>query len=287
MIGAGERPAPRGVTHTWIVPWGLGIGMVAAALAGQLSRSLFLDLVAWWPVWLLLGLLWMAGRDRKIGAVRVSGIVPLVATAVVVLFLVGHLQGWSSMPSSAAVLVGPATGDVEQAGLVAEVEGRVVVGSDATFLYELTPIRWGGQVGIPEAVEESVESATTITLLPPAQPGLQQFAGLNLRLSPDPVWALDLSGEVVADLGGLSISKAALTGNGRVVVGPVQFLSELVLEGEFTVEVPVGAPVRVVGQATVPTGWVSVEGGWHTPQTTDGWLITVAPGSSVVIVDAS
>ncbi|MCZ6737309.1 MAG: hypothetical protein O7B77_04970, partial [Actinobacteria bacterium] len=42
----------RGVPRFWLLPIGVLIGMLGVTAADILSRSLFLDLAAWWPVWL-------------------------------------------------------------------------------------------------------------------------------------------------------------------------------------------------------------------------------------------
>lgn len=287
MIGARRRPARHGVTRSWILPLGVLTGLISAALGGMLSRSLFLDLVAWWPAWLLVFLLARLAQGRKLGMVRLSGLVPLVGFALVVLFGIGHVQGWPSMASAPGRLIGPEVGDSERAGLIASIDGQLVVDRGATFLYEVTPIRWGGGVGLPDAVEETVDSVVSVTLQIPPDPGLQTFAGWNMRLSSQPVWELELRGDLQADLTGLAISELSLGGRGNVSIPAVQFLTPATVNGSFTVAIPASASVRVVGEAQVPIGWERNDEGWQSPNPGDGWVLTITPGSNVVIITPS
>ena len=87
---------------------------------------------------------------------RLSGLVPLLALAALGVFLAGHLLGWDVMPSSAPPLVGPASDSVTTAAMSARIDGRLDVGLGQTgFLYSAEPIRTGGDIGLPEAVERT------------------------------------------------------------------------------------------------------------------------------------
>jgi hypothetical protein len=259
-------------------------GVGAAVAAGVVSRSLILDLIAWWPVWLaLVGLIWL-GRGRRMGPIKVGGLVPLATLGVVVTFLVGHLDGWPLMPSATGGLIGPVATDYEQATLSVEIEGLVGLdGADSTYLYQAVPVRWGGEVGLPEGFEVASESSVFVDLRPAGDPGLQVFAGWSIRLASRPSWDLTLSGSVTADLTDLLVTALYLSGSGVVGLGPVTRSTEAVVAGEFAISSPGDTPIRVVGTATVPDDWEATDGGWRSPVPGEGWVLTVAPGSKVSI----
>ncbi|HEX9763234.1 MAG TPA: hypothetical protein VGA97_09055 [Acidimicrobiia bacterium] len=273
-----------GVPRLWILPGGVAAGVGAAVAAGVVSRSLILDLIAWWPVWLaLFGLIWL-GRGRRLGPIKVSGLVPLAALGVVVSFLVGHLEGWPLMPSATGGLIGPVATDYEQATLSVDIEGMVGLdGADSTYLYQAVPVRWGGEVGLPEGFEVASESSVFIDLRPAGDPGLQVFAGWSIRLASHPSWDLTLSGSVTADLTDLVVTALDLSGSGVVGLGPVTRATEAVVAGEFEISSLGDTPIRVVGTATVPDDWEATDGGWRSPVPGEGWVLTVAPGSRVSI----
>ena len=94
----GTVGARSGVPRIWLLPV-LALAAILAAVAGEvLSRSIILDLIAWWPVWLLIVLLVLVAKDRRIGRVRPSGIIPILATLALGAFTIGHLLGWPVMP---------------------------------------------------------------------------------------------------------------------------------------------------------------------------------------------
>jgi hypothetical protein len=242
-----------------------------------------LDLVAWWPVWLLvIAMAWYA-RDRRLGMVKMAGLVPLLAFGVVMLFLAGHLRGWGLMPSASGRLIGPVATDYEDAALTAAIDGVVSVHGGAGFLYEALPLRWGGEVGVPEAFEEATEESIFVTLRSPADPGLQAFSGWEIRLSTLPSWELTLSGSVRADLSQVHLIDLDVSGSGEVTLGPVSRATEAAVVGGFIVHVPGDVPVRVVGDAAVPDDWQRLDDGWQSPTLGDGWVITAGPGTRVAI----
>lgn len=271
-----------GIPPLWALPIGIAAGVFASVSAGVTSRAVFLDLAAWWPVWAGVVALVLVARGRYLGVVRLSGLVPLLVFALAVSFVTGHVQGWAAMPSASGHLVGPAP-DFQRAAVTASIDGRLEVVGDATFLYEVTPIRWGGEVGIPDAIEQTGDGAISVSIRPPDDPGLQAFRGWILRLSPEPVWDLSFEGEITADLSRLSLGGLQLSGTGSVVLGPVGPATGAVVDGLFSIRFPDGAPVRVVGEADVPSGWERLPDGWHSPGPGVGWVVTVEPGSRLVV----
>ena len=92
-----RAPGPSlGAPKIWLLPV-LAVGALAMlAWTDYLSRSLALDFVAWWPVWLLAILAAVAVRGRRMGRIRLSGVVPLLATAALGVFVAtwaGNLAG--------------------------------------------------------------------------------------------------------------------------------------------------------------------------------------------------
>jgi hypothetical protein len=268
----------------WLLPV-LGLGTLAAlSWTGYLSRSILLDFIAWWPVWLLLIVLAVVVRGRRAGRVRLSGIVPLLATLVLGLFVAAHFLSWPGMPSTDRILVGPPAEGVTTAAISARVDGELRVGAGAEHLYRVESLRLGGDVGVPDAEEQQAESAVVIELVGDANPGLYGFSGWDVMLSPLPGWSLTLAGELEADLTSLRVSGLQAEGSGDILLGSAPGPTSVSLSGMFTVEVAPGTPVRVVGQATVPADWETLSDGSRSPAQGDGWVLSVVAGSEVTLV---
>ncbi len=284
MIAEGAGHGRPAITRTWIIPFGVLSGLIAAAVGGLLSRALFLDLVAWWPVWLGLVGLGRLARDRRFGKIRAPGLVAILGLILVVIFAIAHIQGWRGMPSAAGRLVGPTVGDISEAALTANIGGTLLIDTNSTFLYQVIPIRRGGPVGIPKAVENTIDgSRREVNLEVPAEPGLQAFAGWNIGLSSNPAWTLDLHGVIKADLSAIDIDALVFSGQGEITLGNADGLTDLAIDGNFTLTFPSAALVRVIGDAQVPPGWERLEDGWRSPLAGDGWTVTVSPGSTLTI----
>ncbi len=268
----------RGAPRLWLLPIGILTGELAIAAAGILSRSLVLDLAAWWPVWLIFIVMAVLVRRWRVGRVRVAGLVPLLATAALLALLAGHIQGWPVMPSSSSWLIGPAEGS-PTASLTAQIDGTVRIASGGEFLYQVEPVRLGGEIGIPEAIEQVQESSISVILQSPSDPGFYAFAGWNIVLSSSPTWALALQGEIDADLSGIQVTELQLSGDGVVRLGPVSQLTPATILGKFQLIVSEGVAVRVVGTAVVPETWQQLSDGWIGPTPGDGWVISVPTGS--------
>ncbi len=281
---SGARP---GVPKAWLLPIVVVVGLLLSAAIGWLSRSLVIDFVAWWPLWVVIGALAFFAGSRKVGRVRVAGVVPLLATASLGLFLIGHLEGWEAMPSSSASLVGPASGAVTGAALSARIDGTVVVGAaDTGYLYNVVPVRTGGTTGLPEAVERAQGTVISVFLEPVADPGLYTFAGWDLELDPAPSWNLSLGGRLSADLVALELSELQVEGSGIVTLGAPTTETPVRVTGDFELVLPAGAPARVVGEATVPQGWAQTTDGWTSPAGGGGWVFSVSEGSTLEIIDS-
>ena len=267
----------------WLIPIGALTLLLGIAATGRLSRSIAADLVAWWPVWLGLGLAAYFLRDRKFGRFRAAGIVPVVALVAILLFTWGHLAGWALMPSASQRLVGPVGEGFTSATLQAEVDGMLQVSGGSEYLYHVEPIRRGGTIGIPSATEQVVETTATVLLEAPADPGIYGFAGWDLMLSDSPTWSLMLAGAIEADLSAFAVTDLELGGAGTVVLGAVDDETSVTVAGDFRIVVPEDVPARVVGVASVPATWAADSRGAASPVLGNGWVITVEPGATLTV----
>lgn len=273
----------RGFPRIWLLPIGLLTVLLGIAAVGRLSRSIVADLLAWWPVWLGLALAAYFLRERKVGAIRVSGIVPLVAFVFVVLFVWGHLAGWSLMPSASQRLVGPEVGGVTEASLRAEIDGAIEISRTSPYLYWVEPLMRGGGIGIPGASEQVVDSAVSVELEPPTDPGLYTYAGWDLMLAESVLWSLNLEGIIDADLSPLRIGALNVAGSGAVHLGQPVGETAVNVDGPFRLVLPPDVPARVNGQASVPASWTTDAQGAVSPVLGSGWVITVSPGATVTV----
>ena len=280
-----RAPGPSsGAPKIWLLPLLVLVALAVLGWAGYLSRSLLLDFVAWWPVWVLVALAALVVRGRRAGRVRLSGIVPVVATLLIGLFATAHLLGWPLMPSTDRILVGPSAEGVETAALSARVDGELRVRAGAGFLYLVESLRLGGEVGVPDAEEQKAESAVVIELIPDEMPGLYGFSGWDVVLSSVPTWSLTLQGDIDADLTSIQVAGAQAEGSGTLVLGTVPGPTAVSVVGVFTVAVPPATPIRVVGEAEVPGDWEALSDGSRSPAPGNGWVLSVAPGSRVSVV---
>ena len=280
LAGGPRRRIPR----AWMIPLAALVAILVAAAGGYLSRSVVIDLLAWWPAWLLLGLLAFLAGGRRWGKVRFAGLVPLLAFAVVGVFLTGHLEGWPAMPSSSLRLIGPEVGPETVAAVSARIDGDLRVDSAPLhFLYRVIPIKRGGAVAMADATEQVQGAAISVNLRPLADPGAYTFSGWDVLLARDARWAITLGGVIEADLSGLAVTELQLAGGGRVVLGEGSEPAAVTVDGAFELVVPRGTPLRVIGDASVPVGWERVSDGWVAPADGEGWVVSVVAGATLVV----
>lgn len=276
----------RGFPRMWLVPIGALTLILGVAASGRLSRSIVADLIAWWPVWVGLGITAYLLRERNVGSFRTAGLVPLGALLFIGLFMWGHFAGWSIMPSASQRLVGPELGGFTEATLLAEVDGRIALSGGSEFLYQVEPIKSGGVIGIPGASEQVVDTAVGIVLESRDDPGLYGYAGWDIRVSSGPTWALTLDGALDLDLWEVNVSSLALHGSGSVTLGEVVSETPVAIGGAFRVIVASGTPVRVVGSASVPASWTLTAGGATSPTPGEGWVLTVVDDATLTVAES-
>jgi hypothetical protein len=274
----------RGVPRVWILLVLALVVILVAISLGLLSRSVLLDLLAWWPVWLVLFVLALLSRGRRWGRLRLSALVAILSILALGAFFTGHVRGWPVMPSAAIGLNGPQAGSVVTGALSARIEGPLEVGSgESGFLYAVHPIRMGGDIGPPVATEQLQGPNISVALEPSPDPGLYTFAGWALDLDEAPIWSLSLAGEIDADLSRLTLSSLQVDGRGSLALGAATANTVVTVSGDFDITLPPGSPARVVGDATVPSTWTASDDGFQAPVLGEGWVISVGEGSSLSV----
>lgn len=280
-----NKGSRRSVPRAWVLPALASTLLLVAVFLGYLSRSVVHDLVAWWPVWLVLVILVMLVRGRRWGRVRVSALVAIVWLGVVALFVTGHILGWAAMPSASTDLNGPQGGSVSTGALSARIAGALQVGSGQSgFLYAVEPLRRGGEIGPPVAVEQLQGANIAVVLDDAPDPGLYTYAGWEIDLDESPTWSLALGGDITADLSRLRLTSLQLDGEGSVELGQPTNSVVVTVAGDFELVVPSGVAARVVGQATVPVDWIEVDDGFESPVAGMGWVISVGQETSLRVV---
>lgn len=277
-------PRKRG-GRTWLLPAITALGVAGLVFAGFLSRSIAIDFASWWPVWLALLAIGIGTRGRKVGSLRLGGLVAVASVAVAIVFVTAHLQGWSVMPSSAGLLSGSADTGIDSAGLSARAPGGdlVVRTGSAGILYTVEPLRRGGEIAAPFAVERSQDGDVSVVLTASEEPGLFRWAGWSVSLSALPSWTLTLEGRIDADLTTAALDNLQLTGGGEVHLGPAIRSTPVTVSGDFVIDFPEGVPVRVVGPAQIPNDWNRTDTGASSPNEGQGWVVSIADGAVVEI----
>ena len=287
------------MTAPWSRPhsgWPLGAGafLVAVLIAGGvgvaasiLSPALGLDLISLWPGLVPALLAAIVVTFRRAWRRRFGALPFLLILTWLGLGAAAHFDGWPPLPSSAAELQGPDTVD-GQVTLAANLDGAMeVMASNRSLLYEVKFIRRGGEVGVPEAEEITLGEQVSIELVESGRSSWLRYAGWELLLSTATNWDLHLSGRPIdANFAALEVSSLSVEGEGRIVLGAAVTGSEIEIgAGEFELTVPGSAPITVVGSAAVPPDWEAVDGGFTAPEQGSGWLITIAEGATVRIVE--
>jgi hypothetical protein len=276
--------------------WPLGTlaVLVAAVVAGGvgvgsqiLSPGLALDLISLWPGLVPAILAAIVVTFRRAWRRRLGALPQLLAMTWLGLGVAAHLDGWPPLPSSAAELAGPVDG-YTTGSLEVHLDGLLEVAAGAdSMLYEVGFIRLGGEIGLAEAEEVILEEAIAVALQDSGTTPFFRYAGWRVALSSEPVWSLDLEGEIGADLTGLQISGVTAGGNGWLRLGSFDGPTPLeITKGDFEVTIPATTPVTITGNARVPEDWVVLDGGYRAPVGGDGLMITVAEGASVFIIEA-
>lgn len=181
---------------------------------------------------------------------------------------------WLGLAITAYLLRERRLGNLRAAGLVPIIA-----------LYQVEPIKRGGRVGIPDAVETVADTMVTVALEAPPNPGLYSYAGWDVRLSLGPVWSLDLRGAIDADLTALALDEVEVSGAGTVQLGEATVETLVDVGGSFQMTIPAGTAARVVGTARVPSSWTLTQDGASSPGGGNGWVFTVVGDATLTIVE--
>ena len=255
-----------------------------------MMRSAMLDVISLWPGWVVTvgPVLIRRRRERhRLRAIRIgpSPTVPLILVAWVMVGMALHLAGWHALPSSSARLSGSPVGDATAASLDIRLEGDLVIGSGAVNLYEVGPLRTGGQVAPGQSTEAWAGPEVTISLREGPEAGWFGAGGWQVSLSPSPTWdlILDTTG-VEADLTPVRLGALQVVGDGRVRLGAPTGEIPILVAGALVLEVPSEAAVEVIGSAQVGPGWeVTALGKRYAGEGSARYVVEVDPGADVVV----
>jgi len=281
------KPSSPWTLWAWLMVAVVVISIAAGVVGGILAPSVVLDVISLWP--LAVGAFFVAAALlplRKHGPARISAVLPLLLITMLGSSVVLHLVGWEELPSSSSDLVGPLAVGVQEAELRLELTGRLLVTGGERDLYAVRVERRGGSTGVPEALESAFEEGPSFVVLHEVDGGRWfQTSGWELSLGPGPRWSLVLDApDLEADLAGLQLKALKLGGNGSVSLPPPG-ADDLMctVQGVFVIEVPPETGVEVIGEATVPGGWVEIADGYQSPFAGPSILITVTEGARVEI----
>lgn len=276
----------------WIIVAAMLVAGVVAVVGDILSSALVVDLVAMWPLLVLVVAVGLVAwwRSRRSGTPRAGAILPLSIISVLVLAVAVHLGGWDELPSAETRLVGPPPTELSSTvALTAQIDGRLLVGAVAGgAAYTVDPILRGGGVGVPEAVETSVDGEISIEMQAADAPDWYRFAGWDLGLSPDLSWRLVLNGAMEANLSDLPVEALAAGGSGSVALGdPPDGGGSVVVSGAFALSIPAGAAAVARGEVVVPDGWDEDGDTVRSPADGAAWRIRVEGDTPVRITERS
>lgn len=291
--GGGRISAPQAL---WTAAGLAAVTLAAVTVRDLLLDAFLLDVISWWPVWAAAGGLWWTERRRRaFGRRSAAGTAaPLLVLAGLALVAALHLAGWSALPSSAADADGPwpappgaAAGQpaVSRAVISAAVPGELRLGSGGDGFYQVRLLRRGGPVGPPAVSSSTADGVVRLEVGERDDPGWFRSSGWRVTVSPDTVWGVEATAQVVeGDLSGVRLSALSLVGDGRLRVGDPHGSVPVRVEGEMVLEVPARASAEVIGRAEVGPGWEFTADGRRFPGDGPGSYVIVAGGNARLTV---
>ena len=251
-----------------------------------LSPSVVLDIVALWPLGALAIPVAVVSWSRRRRSPRSLGLPGLVLVTWLVAGLGLHLSAWSELPSGAADVEGPDAMPITTASMTVEiVSGTLEVGpAVGAALYRLGPLRIGGQLGVPEAFEQTDGAAATVVVGERSDSDWYRFGGWWVQLGAGTRWVLQIAAvEVEADLSGIDLeSLAVVARSGSLLLGSPTEDATVSVDGPLRISVPDGVSVLVVGPAVAPPGWARLPDGWASDASGPGWRIEVVNSEAAV-----
>lgn len=263
----------------WLATGAVLTAIVAAGLLGWMSPVAVLDIISLWPVLVIVLL------PAAVFTIRRRAAAPLLLslTSFLVLAVGVHYSEWQALPSAAADIARVADARPEVGTLLIELdEGELLVAA-VSGSYRIKPIRAGGGLGPPAAVESGLPEVLKLEVVERPTNDWFRFSGWAIGLGTGTRWDLTLAAPLLTlDFEGIRVGTARLTGDGTVRL-PAGGEGGLVLAGDFAVSLDPDADAEVVGEALVPADWAPTAGGFRSPGGGGGWLITVEPGSVVSV----
>lgn len=265
----------------------LAVGIEVGVLADIISPSVWLDVIALWPIGAVglvaAPIVWMVG-DRRPRHLAIAGL--SLFTWLAIGFAL-HVSGSELLPVALTAVDGPEPGDAVSAHLEIDLAaGRVDLAGAEIGSYRVSPIRAGGVVGAPSVFEQSDGTDLRVVVVPREDAGMYVFRGWMVGLGPGLAWTLDVAApELSVDLTDVEVTTATLRSEAsEIAIGPVSVASVMDLVGTHRVVVPEGTPVRLQGEGVVPDDWILLEGGGaRSPVDGEGWLVVAEGGSHVEI----
>jgi hypothetical protein len=265
-----------------LVVIGLGVG------AGVLSKTLLLDVISFWPAFVVIALIFAAliPRLRK-GAPRLSAVLPLLLLTYLGVTVALHVARWDELPSTAADVSGPLVEAVTDARIELDLPGELVVRpANQAELYRVLMLNRGGSTGAPTALEIVNDTDPSISVSPRGDSGWFQSVGWTVNLSLSVTWEVEANAELIdIDLASVSTGDLRAAGDGVVILGFVRPGSTIELDGRIDLVVREGDRIDVVGSADVPSDWTTTGVGRSTAGPADPYTIIVGDGAIVTITE--
>lgn len=280
---AWERPVSGWPVGAWTMAGMLPVVAAIGISANVLSPGLALDLISLWPGLVPAVLALVVIAVKKSWRRRMGALPPLLIITWMALSVGAHIAALEPLPSSSADLIGP-TEFPDHVTLAAHSPGVLDVRvRDRGTIYRVGFVRLGGQTGIARAEEVSTALGLTVSIGDAGPSEFFRYAGWTLDLAPLTQWNLSLGGDLMGDLTGLDLGSVSLEGTGELTLGPTGHAVPMAVRGNFRFRIPSGVAATVVGSAEVPSGWLTTANGFRSPVEGEGWIISAAEGSSVVI----
>ncbi len=255
---------------------------------GLLSRTLFLDIISFWPalVFIVLVLAAIFPRLRK-GAPRLSAVIPLLLLTYLGVTVALHAARWDRLPSTVADVYGAVAADVTDARIELDLVGRLSIAPvNQEELYRILMTNGGGDTGAPTALEIVDEASAAISVGQRIDPGWFTSSGWNVELSRAATWEVDARADTVdIDLSAVTSAGVTVQGDGVVTLGLVRPGSTVELDGTIELRVRDGDHIDVIGQADVPEDWTTTGLGTTTPGDADPFTVVIAEGARITIRD--
>lgn len=288
----GEAAQPKVISIWPIWAWTMvGVVLVVIGLgvgAGVLSKTLLLDVISFWPAFVVIALIFAAliPRLRK-GAPRLSAVLPLLLLTYLGVTVALHIARWDELPSTAADISGPLVEAVTDARIELDLPGELVVRpANQAELYKVLMLNRGGSTGAPTALEIVNDTDPSISISPREDSGWFQSVGWTVKLSLSVTWEVEANADLIdIDLASVSVGDLRAAGDGVLVLGFVRPGSTIELDGRIDLVVREGDRIDVVGSADVPSDWTTTGVGRSTAGPADPYTIIVGDGAIVTITE--